>query len=242
MRVVGYIRVSSDSQAEAFGPAVQEKAIRTWVKANGHKLVAIHRDLGVSGTVDAAKRPGLSAALDALRPPPQATGLVVARLDRLARALHVQEAALAVAWKAGGTVFTVDGGEVLQDDADDPLRTLVRQVVGAVAQFERGLVAKRMRDGRKAKDAEGRKSTGEYAFGYTAGGKGRDRDAVPDEAEQVAVRRIVALRTAGTPYRAIAETLDAEGLKPRRAASWSAMSVRAVVQRETAQEAGGSEY
>ena len=234
MKVVGCVRVSSDSQADAFGPAVQEKAIRSWSKANGHTVVAIFKDLGVSGTVDASLRPGLSAALDALRPPPQATGLVVARLDRLARSLHVQEAALAVAWKAGGTVFTVDGGEVRQDDPEDPLRTLVRQVVGAVAQFERGLIAKRMRDGRKAKQADGRKSTGDYAFGYGPGGKGREKDAVPNDDEQTTVRRIIALRAEGKPYRAIAERLDAEGLKPRRAAAWSAMSVRAVVQRETA--------
>ena len=233
MRVVGYVRVSSDSQAEAFGPAVQEKAIRTWAKANGHTVVEMYRDLGVSGTVDAASRPGLSAALDALRPPPKATGLVIARLDRLARSLHIQEAALQVAWSAGGTVFTADGGEVLADDAEDPLRTLVRQVVGAVSQFERGLIAKRMRDGRMAKAASGRKATGAYSFGYTAGGKGRDRDSVPDTAEQAVVARIMALRQTGMPYRAIAATLDGDGLKPRRATAWSAMSVRAVVQRET---------
>jgi hypothetical protein len=47
--------------------------------------------------------------------------------------------------------------------------------------------------------------------------------------EQAAVARIV--RRAGESYRAIAATLDAEGHRPRRAASWSAMAVRSVAHR-----------
>jgi hypothetical protein len=55
---------------------------------------------------------------------------VVARLARLARALTVQKASLAVAWQAGGHVFTADAGEVLRDDPANPMRTALRQVVG----------------------------------------------------------------------------------------------------------------
>lgn len=234
MDLVAYLRVSTDAQLDGFGLQVQEKAIRAWAKANGHRIVEVFTDAGVSGSRDAADRPGLSAALDALRPPPRARGLVVARLDRLARALHVQEIALQVAWRAGAQVFTADGGEVLADDPDDPMRTFVRQVMGGVAQLERGLINKRMRDGRKAKADTGRKATGSYAYGYTGAGKGRDRDAAPRADEQAAVARIVELRRAGQPYRQIAELLDTEGLKPRRAQSWSAMAVRNIAIREGA--------
>jgi len=73
---------------------------------------------------------------------------------------------------------------------------------------------------------------GDYAYGYTGAGKGRDRDKAPQPTEQTAVRRIVELRQAGQSYRVIAATLDTEGLRPRRAAAWSAMAVRAVAQRE----------
>jgi len=89
-----------------------------------------------------------------------------------------------------------------------------------------------MRDGRRAKAATGRKVTGGYPFGYRGDGTGRDRDTAPDPAEQATVARIVDLRRAGASYRQIAAALDAAGLKPRRAASWSAMSVRAVTTRE----------
>ena len=84
----------------------------------------------------------------------------------------------------------------------------------------------RLRDGRKAKEAAGKKATGLYPYGYRAGGKGRDRDAVPNGSEQEAVKRIMALRTEGQSYRQIVTTLEAEGFQPRKAGSWSPMTVR----------------
>lgn len=235
MDLIAYVRVSTKGQAEdGFGLEVQEHSIRKWAKANGHRIVAVLHDDGVSGTKDVADRPGLSEALDMLRPPPKATGLVVAKLDRLARALHVQESVLQVAWRAGASVYTVDGGEVLQDDPDDPMRTFLRQVIGGVAQLDRSLIAKRMADGRQAKADAGLHAVGDYAFGYRGDGKGRDRDAAPHDGEQHAVRRIVEMRKEGSSYREIAAVLDAEGLRPRRADHWSPMSVRNIAAREIA--------
>jgi DNA invertase Pin-like site-specific DNA recombinase len=233
MELIAYTRVSTRGQADdGYGLDVQEGAIRRWAEANRHVIVRLCSDAGVSGAKDAADRPGLSEALDLLRPPPKATGLVVARLDRLARRLHVQEVALGLAWRAGARVFTVDGGEVLEDDPDDPMRTTIRQVIGAFAELDRKLIAKRLKDGRRAKAAAGRHAVGDYAYGTRGAGTGRDRDAAPDEAEQQAVARIVALRSEGRSYRDIAGVLDGEGFKPRRAEHWSPMSVRNVATRE----------
>lgn len=226
-----YLRVSSEGQLDGFGLDVQEKACRAWAKSNGHRIVTTHTDAGVSGALEAAERPGLSAALLALQHPPDADGLLVARLDRLARALTVQEAALAVAWRSGGRVFTADTGEVLRDDPDDPMRTALRQVVGVFAELDRRMVVKRLRDGRKAKAETGRHAQGAYAYGYAGEGRGRARDATPVPEEQRAVARILELREKGESYRAIAAALDAEGMRPRRAAQWSAMSVRNIANR-----------
>ncbi len=94
------------------------------------------------------------------------------------------------------------------------------------------MVTKRLRDGRRAKAATGRHAVGQYPFGYRTTGHGRARDPGPWADEQATVARIVELRAAGESYRCIAATLDADGRRPRRAASWSAMAVRAVVLRE----------
>lgn len=232
MRLVAYVRVSGMTQAQdGFGLAVQEKAVRAWARANGHKLIGIERDAGVSGATDALDRDGFNAALLAVRNG-EAEGILIPKLDRLARALTVQESALAIVWRAGGSVFAADTGEVKQDDPDDPMRTAMRQVIGVFAELDRRTVVKRLRDGRAAKKAAGRHATGSYAYGYHGDGKGRERDAAPDATEQAAVSRIFELRREGKSYREIAATLDSEGHKPRRAANWSAMAVRNIAIRE----------
>ena len=159
MNLIAYTRVSSDGQLDGFGIDTQERAIASWTKAHGHRIVRTVSDVGVSGATDAVDRPGLSAALEALDAR-EAHGLVVARLDRLARALTVQEAALAFIWRIGAEVFTADAGQVLRDDPDDPMRTALRQVVGVFAELDRRMVVKRLRDGRAAKSATGRKAVG----------------------------------------------------------------------------------
>ena len=118
------------------------------------------------------------------------------------------------------------------DDVDDPMRIAMREMAGVFAGLDRRMVVKRLRDGRKAKAAAGRKATGDYAYGYEGAGKGRERDAAPREDEQAAVRRIVELRQAGQSYREIVSALEAEEFTPRRAAHWSPMTVRAICLRE----------
>lgn len=129
-------------------------------------------------------------------------------------------------------LLDADTGEVLRDDPDDPMRVAMRQVQGVFAELDRATVVKRMRDGRKAKAATGRKATGSYAFGTESIGEGRDRDAGPRADERPAVAEIVRRRRAGESHRAIAAALDEAGIRPRRAASWSAMSVRNIAERE----------
>jgi DNA invertase Pin-like site-specific DNA recombinase len=227
MKVVGYIRVSSESQLDGFGLESQEKAIRSWVRTNHHRLVSIVADAGVSGATEAFDRPGLTSALQDVTQG-AVKGIVVARLDRLARSLSVQEATLALVWRTGGEVFSVDHGAIMRDDINDPLRTALRQVVGVFAELDRRMVTKRLKDGRDAKAATGKKATGEYPYGYAGSGRGRNRDAVQVPHEQETIQMVVQMRNESMSYRAIAERLTANGVPPRRAACWSAMSVRSI--------------
>ena len=66
MKLVGYIRVSTQGQADdGLGLEIQEKAIRRWAREHHHRLVAIYRDEGVSGASD--EREGLTEALAAIK-------------------------------------------------------------------------------------------------------------------------------------------------------------------------------
>lgn len=231
MQLIGYLRVSSEGQIEGYGLDAQARAVRGWCRANGHRLRRTVSDVGVSGATDALDRPGLADALQSVLSG-EVDGIVIARLDRLARALTVQEATLAIVWRAGGAVFTADQGLVLQDDPDDPMRTALRQVVGVFSELERRLVTKRLRDGRAEKARTGRKSVGSYAFGYQAGGLGRERDSVEHPGEIETVREILARRSAGESYRAIARRLNEAGKAAKRGGAWHPMTVRSVVLRE----------
>lgn len=230
MRLIAYLRVSSNGQLDAYGPEIQLKDIRAWAKHHKHRIVGVQCD-DITGKVGVMERPALVEALRLLRKPPAAEGLVVANLTRLARELTIQEAILAHVWTEGGRVFAADQGEILKDDPDDPMRTAIRQMQGVFAQLDRAMATKRLRDGRRLKAAAGRHAVGQYAYGSQGIGKGRDRDAGPNEVEQAVVDRIVELRLEGASYRSIAATLDKEGLRPRRAERWSAMTVRNIVAR-----------
>lgn len=231
MKLIAYLRVSSDGQLDGYGLDAQKSAVSAWCRANGQRLVRQVSDVGVSGATDALDRPGFSEVVAALAAG-EADGLILARLDRLARALTVQEATLAVLWRSGVDIFAADVGRILRDDPDDPMRTALRQVVGVFSELERRLVVKRLRDGRAAKRSLGKKSVGAYPYGYEAQGKGRARDAAPHPGEQPTVRLIAQLRSQGMSYRKIAEALDETMHLPRRAARWSPMTVRAIVVRE----------
>lgn len=239
MKLIGYVRVSSDSQLDGFGLQTQEAAIRTWARQHSAVLKGLIQDVGVSGATEAWTRPGLSEVLQSVTQG-DAQGVIVARLDRLARALTVQEATLAVVWRSGGTVVAADSGIVLKDDPDDPMRTALRQVVGVFAELDRRMVVKRLRDGRVAKAQAGRKAVGAYPYGYAGQGKGAERDAAPVSAEQEVVHSILERRQAGHTYRSIAQALDDAGVPPRRAGSWSPMTVRSICLRHARTDGAGA--
>jgi DNA invertase Pin-like site-specific DNA recombinase len=229
MRVVTYLRVSTDRQAEqGFGLDVQCKQVRGWVKSQGHRIVSTFSDEGQSGTKDVADRPGLRDALKALQDG-KADALVVPRLDRLARSLSVQEAALAMVWRSGARVFSVDSGEVMSDDPNDPMRTAMRQMMGVFSQLERSMITARMRAGRQMKADKGGYAYGAPPLGYSA----HDGVLVADENEQATVRRIMALRSEGESLRAIADTLTAEGLRPKRSERWHPQTLSSIIERQS---------
>lgn len=234
MRLTAYLRVSTDLQAEqGLGLSVQRHAIRAWAKASGHRIVQWFSDEGVSGTHDVDARPGLLDALATLEAG-EAAGLVTYRLDRLARKLTVQEATLARIWSLGGTAFAVDLGEVPQDDPDDPMRTALRQMVGVFAQLDRGMIAARLRAGRRMKAARGGYAGGAPSFGQRAEG----RALVVDDTEQETVARITCLAREGLSSRQIAEALNTEGRPSKRGGTWSSATVCRVLR--AAQVSSGS--
>lgn len=231
IRVVAYLRVSTDRQAEeGNGLPVQEKAIKTWARANGYNIVGWFRDEGISGSNGLDTRVGLYDALAEIAAG-HAQGIVVKTLDRLARDMVLQEQLLAEIKRMGGEPHTTAGGEdaFLTDDPDDPSRKMIRQILGSVSEYERAMIAMRLRTGRASKAAKGGYAYGSPAFGQRA----EERELVPDTAEQAAIQRMKELRAEGMSMRQIAAQLNTENIAAKRGGVWQPMTVKRVLDRET---------
>jgi DNA invertase Pin-like site-specific DNA recombinase len=229
MKVVAYTRVSTERQVkEGFGLEAQRSEIRRWAKANSHRIVEWCTDEGISGANGIDTREGLYDALAAVKTR-AADGIVITSLDRLARQMTQQEGVLAQVWSSGGRVYSLgDGGEVLEDDPDDPMRTAVRQMRGVFAQLERGLIRQRMAKGKREKLVSGGYIGGAPPFGYRSDHRG---NLLPEPERQHTLKRIRDLKVEGQSLREIIQTLDAEGLAPRSGGRWYPASIARILAR-----------
>ena len=143
-KAVAYLRVSGKGQVDGDGFPRQREAVERYARAAGLELVGEYRDEGVSGTKELEDREGLSELLTRIR----ANGVrvvIVERADRLARDLLVSEVILGQFRDLGVRVVAADGGTDLTAGDDDPTRVLIRQVLGAVAQFEKAVIVSKLK-------------------------------------------------------------------------------------------------
>lgn len=226
-RVIGYIRVSTTEQA--LGPEAQLAALRSWCTARGAELVAVCSDLGVSGAAPLDKRPGLLAAVDALREHGAAV-LLVAKRDRLARDVVVAAMVERLVERQGARVQSADG----VGEGSGPESQLLRSIVDAVAAYERALIRARTSAALRAKRARGERTGGVTRLGERLAPCGVRIEVEP--AEVAALGRIAELHAHGATVRAIAERLNAEGV-PARGRRWHATTVARALRRLEQREA-----
>lgn len=163
---VSYLRVSGKAQVDGDGFPRQRAAIAEHARRADVEIVQEFRDEGVSGRLELEHREGLAALLDRI----ESNGVrlvLVERADRLARDLMVGEVILARFRKLGVKVVAADGGTDLTVGDDNPTAKLIRQVLGAVAEFEKGVLVLKLRAARDRRRrtlgrCEGRKPFGSH--------------------------------------------------------------------------------
>lgn len=216
-RAIAYLRVSSAGQAKdgRDGLPRQREAIQAWCMAARAILLEEHVDAGVSGAKALGDRPGLSLALERAVEL-EASMLVVEKADRLARDLIEGELILREFRRVGVKVIEAEGGTDLTDGDANPTAKLIRQVIGAVAEFEKSALVAKLRAARDRKRRSGGHACGAYRFGR--------HPEKPGEAETLARARD--LREMGRTLREVAEALNAEGLASRTGRPWTWPMVR----------------
>ena len=220
---ISYLRVSGRGQVKGDGFPRQRSTIDKYAKSHGLKLVAEYRDEGESGAKELIDRAGLASLLDRVETNGIKT-VLVERADRLARDLLVGEVILGQFRAAGIRVIAADSGTDLTVGDNDPTRVLIRQVLGAVSQFEKSVIVLKLRAARdrvrrKQGRCEGRKPFGHYPH------------------EVAVLRRIKELRRkprgkVRPSYGSVAKKLNEENRATRSGRPWNRGSIYAICQRE----------
>jgi site-specific DNA recombinase len=222
-RAVGYVRVSTEGQArEGVSLDAQRERIAAYAKAKGLELVEILVDEGASGkTMD---RPALGELLERCRAG-SVGHVIVWKLDRLTRRTRhllnlVEDVFLARKIELHSVSESLD--------TSTPHGRFVLTLFGGLAQMERELIGERTRGALAFKRQQGQ-PTSHPPLGFRVNGNRARMIPVPEELE--VVRRILQLWRAGRSLRAIAATLNQEGLQTKQAARWHASTIKKVVDR-----------
>jgi DNA invertase Pin-like site-specific DNA recombinase len=218
-KAVSYVRVSGKGQVDGDGPARQRQAIARFAKPAGLAVLEEFSDLGVSGTAELADRPGLAALLDRLESNGVRT-VIIERADRLARDLMVQEVIVGQFAKIGARILTADGVDLTSGD-QDPTRRLIRQVLGAVAEFEKNVIVLKLRAARERKRARGERVEGVKPYGHFPA----ERELL----ERMRQLRRKPAKSKRASYGEIATQLNAEGHRNRAGRKWSPQMVHHVL-------------
>jgi DNA invertase Pin-like site-specific DNA recombinase len=214
-KAYAYLRVSGVGQIDGDGFARQCEAINRYAAANGIAIDETFRELGVSGTKELEHRPALQELLMAIEAG-DVRIVIIEALNRLARDLMVQETILGDFRKRGITVISVAEPDLC---SDDPSRKLMRQIFGAIAEYDKAMIVLKLRGARQRMKARTGRCEGSKPFGSS-------------DDHRPAIDRILSLRGAGMAVDKIAETLNSEGFKSKTGGRWYGSSVRNVILRE----------
>jgi len=214
MNAFAYLRVSGKGQVDGDGFPRQLAAVQGFAGSHGITIARVFREKGISGTVDGLDRPAwvemISAARDA-----DVKVIIIEKLDRLARDLMIQERILADLKSRGLTLISVAEPDLC---SDDPTRTLLRQIMGAIAEYDKGTIVAKLRAARQRQRVAHGRCEGAKPYGAHPG-------------ESTVLDRIRTMYASGARFLAIAEALNVQGIAPRRGVRWHPYAVARIARR-----------
>lgn len=231
LRAIGYIRVSTEDQAETgSGLEYQQEAIESFAKSQGYQLLHIIQD-EISGATDPINRPGFSSIAQ-MAMDKSFDVLLVWKFDRLSR--HLVYAVQTVAKMQELDVTLKSVTEPI--DTSSAMGQMIFSVLAGMASMERDNITQRTRAGRVKKAEKGGYAGGVAPLGYNRTEQGLQLN----ENEATVVRRIFELRNQSRPLRSIAQTLTIEGHRTKKGGTWHASTVAAIL--DNAKYKGCIEY
>lgn len=211
----GYLRVSGKDQIDGDGFARQRDAIGKWAAANGFKIVKWFEEKAVAGKTEWDARPAwgeMVASLNGTRT------IIIERLDRLARDLMVQEHIIADLRRREIALVSAAEPDLC---IDDPSRKLLRQIMGAISEYDRAMITAKLSIARKRMKAETGRCEGRKPYGM----------GVAATYEQGNIAKMRSLRLTGKSFADIAAALNTDRLYSRTGKPWIGASVCKILAR-----------
>ena len=158
-----YLRTSSATNAgpDKDSDKRQRAAITAFAKSHGFEIVDEFYDAAVSGADPIAERPGFKAMLDRIAGNGVRT-IIVESPDRFARDLTVQLTGHDFLKSLEVELIPATAPDFFTEDT--PTAVLVRQVLGAIAQFEKTSLVAKLKAARDRKRAEIGKCGGRQSY------------------------------------------------------------------------------
>lgn len=242
--VFAYIRVSSHEQAteDKFGMAVQLAAIQKYCATNNFELKEDHifRETETGTNDEREKLAKIFATAEKNKALGIVTHIVCMKMDRLSRSLPGLLKQTAKALVYGVVLHSCEPGENSYLNLDtrsiddfDPSEKFVRYILMATVEYDKDLINKRFRGGKKQKKAKGGFIGGKPPFGYRIDVK--TRDIVPDDSKTSAVRRVLMLHSQCLSITQIAMSMEHshQGLQ-----KWTRLSVKRILDKRALYEKG----
>lgn len=217
-RVFAYLRVSSKGQIEGDGFDRQRAKIEAFCAARNWVVIRWFEE-SLTGTSDYEARAAFVQMLELLGPATADT-VVVEKADRLARDLIVSELAIQEIIKLGGKIYSAEA-EVDLSDGSDPTRVLIRQLLGALAQWDKSNLVARMRVARDRIRAAGGRAEGMVRW--------EDRAPI----NRALALEIFLMHRNGKSFLEISRDLNRRRVPSPTGGIWSKSSAHAIINRFT---------
>jgi DNA invertase Pin-like site-specific DNA recombinase len=211
-KAFSYLRVSGKGQIDGDGFPRQRECIQNYCSKNDVEIEREFVEMGVSGTKDAFDREALTDLFVAIK----GNGVrlvLVETATRLARDLMISEILLAEFRKLGVKVISAECGTDITVEDNDPTKTLIRQFLGAISQWDKSVTVQKLRAARTRIRKTKGKCEGRKQYGTTA-------------PEQAVIALILDYKRQGMTPTDIAKRLNETGVRPRtqtragKATSW----------------------
>jgi DNA invertase Pin-like site-specific DNA recombinase len=150
IHAVAYYRTSSAGNvgADKDSERRQREAVQAYARAHGFEIVKGYYDAAVSGSDPIDHREGFSAMLSYMLGN-GARVILIENASRFARDLVVQLTGHDLLKAQGITLLPVDAPDYFTDET--PTAVMVRQILGAVSQFEKTSLVQKLRQAREEK-------------------------------------------------------------------------------------------